>query len=126
MTEIGRILEIVRYPVKSMAGIVAESAFLGWHGLDGDRRFAFRRVGDNSGMPWLTASRLPQLLLYRALESEETTGESHPVFVRTPNGAEFSLGSAELAAEISGQIGGPVELMHLRHGIFDETPVSVI
>src|SRR5438552_3568421 len=44
MTELGRVREIVRYPVKSMAGVPAESAFLGWHGLEGDRRFAFRRL----------------------------------------------------------------------------------
>src|ERR1700675_478972 len=31
-------------------------AKLGWHGLDGDRRLAFRRMDDRSGFPWLTAS----------------------------------------------------------------------
>ena len=58
MIELGYVRELVRYPVKSMAGTALESAFLGWHGLAGDRRFAFRRVGDDSGFPWLTASRL--------------------------------------------------------------------
>ncbi|HEY7214149.1 MAG TPA: MOSC N-terminal beta barrel domain-containing protein [Thermoanaerobaculia bacterium] len=64
MIQVGQVCEIVRYPVKSMAGAVMDSAFLGWYGLAGDRRFAFRRVGVDSGMPWLTASRLPELLLY--------------------------------------------------------------
>jgi uncharacterized protein YcbX len=64
MIELGHVCELVRYPVKSMAGTVMESAFLGWHGLDGDRRFAFRRLGDDSGFPWLTASRVAELLLY--------------------------------------------------------------
>jgi uncharacterized protein YcbX len=36
--DVGRVREIVRYPVKSMAGVAAESAFLGRHGLAGDRR----------------------------------------------------------------------------------------
>lgn len=58
MVEIGHVFEIVRYPVKSMAGIAAASAFLGWHGLDGDRRFAFRRLESRSSFPWLSASRL--------------------------------------------------------------------
>jgi uncharacterized protein YcbX len=48
MNELGHVCELVRYPVKSMAGIVTQSAFLGWHGLDGDRRFAFRHLGDDS------------------------------------------------------------------------------
>src|SRR3954470_21595500 len=52
MIQVGRVCEIVRYPVKAMAGTVMGSAFLGWHGLHGDRRFAFRRVGVDSGMPW--------------------------------------------------------------------------
>lgn len=37
MQEIGHISELVRYPVKSMGGAATDSAFLGWHGLDGDR-----------------------------------------------------------------------------------------
>lgn len=53
--EIGQIKAIFRYPVKSMAGEQLDSANLGWHGLDGDRRFAFRRIADKGGFPWLTA-----------------------------------------------------------------------
>ncbi len=60
---IGHVHELARYPVKSMAGIATDSAVIGWHGLQGDRRFAFRRLNDNSGFPWLTAGRLPALLL---------------------------------------------------------------
>ena len=71
MIELGHVCELVRYPVKSMAGTAAESAFLGWHGLDGDRRFAFRRLGDDSGNPWLTASRVPELLLYHPVGLDE-------------------------------------------------------
>ena len=78
MKLIGHIRELVRYPIKSMAGTPAESAFLGWHGLNGDRRFAFRRIGDQSGFPWLSASRLPELLLYRPFGLDETTGEPLP------------------------------------------------
>jgi len=123
---IGRVCEIVRYPVKSMAGTPAESAFLGWYGLDGDRRFAFRRVGDDSGMPWLTASRLPELVLYHPSGLDETSGEPLPTHVRTPAGSRFELRSAELKAEIAERFGNAVDLMKLRHGIFDEEPVSVI
>ena len=61
MVHVGRICEINRYPVKSMAGVSTDSAVLGWHGLAGDRRFAFRRIGDEGGFPWLSASGLPEL-----------------------------------------------------------------
>ncbi|HET7451777.1 MAG TPA: MOSC N-terminal beta barrel domain-containing protein [Thermoanaerobaculia bacterium] len=126
MIPVGRVSEIVRYPVKSMAGIPAESAVLGWHGIEGDRRFAFRRVGVEGGMPWLTASRLPELVLYRPEVRDDGSGEPLPTHVSSPDGSRLALRSAELTAEISARCGGPVELMKLDHGIFDETPISVI
>jgi uncharacterized protein YcbX len=102
------------------------SAVLGWHGLEGDRRFAFRRRGDASGFPWLSASRLPELLLYRPDGLDESGGEPLPTHARTPEGSRLELGSPELDAEIGGRLGSPVELMRLRQGVFDEAPVSVI
>jgi len=103
-----------------------ESAFLGWHGLDGDRRFAFRRVGVEGGMPWLTASSLPELVLYHTVGLDTSAGEPLPTHVRTPCGSHVELRSAELTAEIVERFGSGVELMRLRNGIFDEATVSVI
>ncbi len=126
MKLIGHVGELVRYPIKSMAGTAAESAFLGWHGLDGDRRFAFRRIGDQSGFPWLSASRLPELLLYQPYGLNESTGEPLPTNVRTPSGAQLELRSSALESEIAEQFRAPVELMQLKHGIFDDATISVI
>jgi hypothetical protein len=119
MTVIGRVCELVRYPVKSMAGVATESAFLGLHGLEGDRRFAFRRVGDETAFPWLSASRLPQILLYQPVGIE-------PTHVRTPDGSTLALRSPELRAELAERFGSGLELMNLKHGIFDEATISVI
>jgi len=124
--ELGHICELVRYPVKSMAGIATESAFLGLHGLAGDRRFAFRRLGDEGGFPWLSASRVPELLLYHPVGLDESTGEPLPTHLRTPAGTLVELRSSELQREIAERLGGGVELMKLKHGIFDEASVSVI
>src|SRR5215813_9193242 len=126
MVEVGHIREIVRYPVKSMAGTATESAFLGWHGLDGDRRFAFRRAGDESGFPWLSASRLPELILYHPNGLDPSAGEHLPTQVRTPAGHSVELRGAELRTEIAERFGRDVELMKLKHGIFDEAVISVI
>ncbi len=123
---IGHVHELVRYPVKSMAGIATDSAFLGWHGLQGDRRFAFRRLNDKSGFPWLTASRLPELLLYQPLGLDENADEPAPTHVRTPEGLDLAIGSAELQDNVAEKFGSAVELMKLKHGIFDEANVSVI
>jgi uncharacterized protein YcbX len=126
MIPIGHVRELVRYPVKSMAGIATESARLGWHGLAGDRRFAFRRMGDASGFPWLSASRLPELLLYHPSGLDESSGEPLPTHVRTPSGAEVDLRGTALRDEISERFGSAVELMALKHGIFDDATVSLI
>ncbi len=126
MTSIGRVCEITRYPVKSMAGSATESAVLGWHGLAGDRRFGFRRVGDTSGFPWLSASRLPELVRYQPVGLDESTGEPLPTHVRTPTGTLLELESAELQTEIAERFRSGVELMKMKHGIFDEGAVSVI
>ena len=64
LIEIGQVEAIFRYPVKSMAGERLEVATLGWHGLEGDRRLAFRRMEDRSGFPWLSASKLPDLVRF--------------------------------------------------------------
>lgn len=126
MIEVGRVHEIVRYAVKSMAGIAVESAVVAWHGLTGDRRFAFRRVEEGNGFPWLSASRLPALLSYHPVGLEESSGEPLPTHVRTPAGARVELGSAELNTHLSERFGSPVALMYLKHGIFDEAAISVI
>ena len=62
--QIGEVEKLLRYPVKSMMGESLDVADLGWYGLDGDRRLAFRRADDRSGFPWLTASKLPELILF--------------------------------------------------------------
>jgi uncharacterized protein len=124
--EVGRISAIFRYPVKSMAGELLDVAKLGWHGIEGDRRFAFRRLADKGGFPWLTAGKLPQLLLYKPFGLDTNAVEQLPTHVRTPDGKEYELRSDELRAEISSWHGSDVELMNFKHGIFDEACISVI
>jgi uncharacterized protein YcbX len=109
-----------------MAGELLDVARMSWHGIEGDRRFAFRRLADKSGFPWLTASKLPQLLLYKPFGLDRNTAEPLPTHVRTPDGKEYELRSDELRKEVSSRCGSDVELMNLKHGIFDEACISVI
>ncbi|MGQ0761344.1 MAG: MOSC domain-containing protein [Acidobacteriota bacterium] len=123
---LGRITSIFRYPVKSMAGESLDVARLGWHGIDGDRRFAFRRLNDKSNFPWLSASKLPELILYKPFGLDSNNAELLPTHVRTPDGNEYELQSNELREEISSRYGSDVELMNLKAGVFDEASISVI
>ena len=122
--EIGHVEAICRYPVKSMGGERLEAATLGWHGLEGDRRLALRRIDDRSGFPWLTATKLPDLLLYAPQRPDD--GGELPTHVLTPDGEKMPVFGEELAADVGRRYGGPVQMMQLRHGIFDDASISVI
>ncbi|HXE34382.1 MAG TPA: MOSC N-terminal beta barrel domain-containing protein [Verrucomicrobiae bacterium] len=124
--EIGHVEAIFRYPVKSMRGERLEAANLGWHGLDGDRRLAFRRMDDRSGFPWLTASKLPELLLFTPERCEDGAQGGLPTHVRTPDGEELPVFGEELATEVGRRYGAPVQMMQLKHGIFDDASISLI
>src|SRR6266478_5307907 len=126
LIEIGQVDAIFRYPVKSMGGERLEAAKLGWHGLEGDRRLAFRRINDRGGFPWLTASKLPDLLLFAPQRHEEAAQGDLPTHVRTPDAKEMPIFGDDLAAEVGRRHGAPVQMMQLGHGIFDEATISVI
>jgi uncharacterized protein len=126
LIEIGQVEAIFRYPVKSMGGEQLEAAKLGWHGIDGDRRLAFRRMDDRSGFPWLTASKLPDLLLFAPHLREDGAQGDLPTHIRTPDGLEMPVFGKDLAREVGRRYGAPVRMMQLNHGIFDEASISVI
>ena len=119
MDAIGRVEALFRYPVKSMAGEPLTTAELGWQGIEGDRRFGIRRVEERGGFPWLTASKLPELLRFHPIVSD-----GRLTHARAPDGRELAV--EELVAEIARLHGRPVELMQMKHGIFDEASLSVI
>jgi uncharacterized protein YcbX len=124
--EIGKVEALYRYPVKSMGGERLEVATLGWHGLEGDRRLAFRRIDERNGFPWLTASKLPDLVRFAPQRREDGAPGDLPTHIRTPDGREMPVFGEELAAEVGRRYGAPVQMMQLKHGTFDEASISVI
>jgi uncharacterized protein YcbX len=124
--EVGNVEAIFRYPVKSMRGERLDGVQIGWHGIEGDRRLAFRRIEDRSGFPWLTAGKLPDLLLFAPQRHEDGASGDLPTHVRTPDGRSMAVFAEELAAEVGRRCGTPVQLMHMKHGIFDEASISAI
>lgn len=120
---IGTVQALYRYPIKSMAGEALQTVTLTWHGLEGDRRYAFRRVQETGGFPWLTAGRLPAMIRYQPYAATAGTAPTH---VRTPDGNELELHSAALREELSALYKAEVQLMQLNHGMFDEAPLSLL
>jgi uncharacterized protein YcbX len=121
--EIGTVKALFRYPVKSMRGEPLEAATLGLYGLEGDRRLALRRLDQPGEFPWLTASKLPELVLFTPRRRSSETLPSH---VLTPAGEELPAFGDALVAEIARRFRSPVQMMHLEQGIFDDAAVSVI
>lgn len=124
--KIGEVEALFRYPVKSMRGERLDVADMGWHGLDGDRRLAFRRLADQNGFPWLTATKLPELIRFAPQRRGPAADGALPTHVRTPEGEELAVFGEELATDIGRRHGAPVEMVHLNRGIFDEASISVV
>jgi uncharacterized protein YcbX len=112
-----------RYPVKSMAAEPLERVDVTWHGLAGDRRWAFVRPGqEQNGLPWLTIRELPALARYQARLVDPARPDRTAVRVRTPAGDDFDVADPALAAEL----GAGVRLMKLDRGAFDTLPLSLL
>ena len=119
--EVGRVEAVFRYPVKSMGGEALDAAGIGWHGVEGDRRLAIRRVDERGDFPWLTASRLPELVRFTPLSpADAAAGGALPTHVRTPEGEELDAFGEALAADIARRHRAPVEMMRMKHGVFDD------
>lgn len=121
--EVGRVAALWRYPVKSMAAEPLESVEVDWHGLAGDRRWAFFRedVAGN-GFPWLTIRQNPDLNRYRPTLVQPENPNASPIAVRTLSGQELELLDPALVTEL----GGKVRLIKMNRGIFDTLPLSVM
>jgi uncharacterized protein YcbX len=123
MIAVGRVAGLWRYPVKSMAAEQAGSAEVSWHGLAGDRRWAFIRDGQvRSGFPWLTIRERPELAHYRPRFAQPDRPNASAVLVRTPSAAEFDVADPALAAEL----GPGVRVIKQDRGVFDTVPLSLL
>lgn len=122
-TQVGTVIALRRYPVKSMAADSLQTAELSWHGVAGDRRWAFVRAESHrNGFPWHTIRENPLMCRYTTRFVDPERPDRSAIEVRSPAGGVFSLDDAALAAEL----GTGLRLMRLDRGSFDALPVSVI
>jgi hypothetical protein len=113
--EAGQVVGLWRYPVKSMAGEPLRAAEVSWHGLAGDRRWAFIRDGlVHSDFPRLTIRERPDMCHYRPSFRDPARPDASPTTVRTPAGAELDVADEALAAEL----GAGVRVMKQQRGVF--------
>ena len=124
--EVGRVKALYRYPVKSMRGEEIEESYVWWHGLAGDRKYAFVQSDNRSGFPWLTARQVPTLLRYQPYFSNSNNLANSPVRVKTPRGQDLLLESDALREDIGGLTRLKFHLMKLGRGAVDSMAVSMI
>jgi uncharacterized protein len=125
MDSVAKIIQLARYPVKSMRGEVLPATTLTLQGVPEDRRYAFVQAESRSDFPWLTARQHHELLLYRPSVDLKESGESSVVVI-TPSGEKLSIDSHELRREIETRSGRPLFLMHDGRGSYDAAPISLI
>lgn len=121
---IGRVVGLWRYPVKSMAAEPLESAPVSWHGIEGDRRWAFVRNGvERSGFPWFTIRQRNDMAHYRPSFRDPDKPDSSATVVRTPSGRTLDVTDPALAAELAPD---GARILRQTRGIFDTFPLSLI
>lgn len=120
---LGVVQRLWRYPVKSMAPEELARAEVSWHGVPGDRRWAFLRPGsDASSFPFLTIRDSPRLALYQAELTDTRRPDASSVRVRTPEGGTYAVDDPDLARHL----GDGVRVTRLRRGLYDSMPLSLI
>lgn len=123
-TRVGRVVGLWRYPVKSMAAEPLPAVDVSWHGLAGDRRWAFVRDGlVRSGFPWLTLRERSDLNHYRPSFVDPAQPDKSRTVVRTPSGTEFDVADPALAAELWPD---GARVIKQDRGCFDSFPLSVV
>lgn len=121
---VGRVVGLWRYPVKSMGAEALPGVEVSWHGLVGDRRWAFIRNNvPQSGFSWFTLRERPDMSHYRPSFVEPDCPDHSANLVRTPSEALFDVVDPALGVELCP--GGMRVIKHDR-GIFDTFPLSII
>jgi uncharacterized protein YcbX len=120
---VGRVLALWRYPVKSMAPEALQEVEVGWHGLAGDRRWAFVRGGlERSNFPWMTIREDASMLRHVPRFLDPSRPDASKTLVRTPAGEELDVADPALAASL----GDGVRVIKQNRGVFDTMPLSLI
>jgi uncharacterized protein YcbX len=105
-----------------MAAEPLDEVEVSWHGLAGDRRYAFVREGlERSGFPYLTIRERSNMAHFRPSFSDPAKPDASRILVSTPAGAEFDVTDPALVEEL----GGGAHPIKLNRGLFDNSPLSL-
>ncbi len=136
MSIVGKVESVWRYPVKSMRGEELQELFVGYAGVYGDRRFAFRSSAAPFGFPFFTAREQGKMLLYRPQyrhpEKAATPVNLAAAEALPPGVTPMYSSSADLALDVetpAGQmlaIDDPALIGQLREGIREAHQLTLL
>src|SRR5215470_17326628 len=111
-TELGAVVSLWRYPVKSMMGEELEIAQVRDHGLLGDRAYALLDSSDGKVATAKNPRKWPNLFAFGAAFVEPTGSGGHlpPVRITLPNGTRVSSQQADLNQVLSKSLNREVTL----------------
>jgi uncharacterized protein YcbX len=95
-----------------------------WHGLAGDRRWAFiRNDALQSGFSWFTLRERADMNHYRPSFVEPQRPDKSATIVRTPSGGLFDVADPALGADLCP---GGMRVIKQDRGVFDTFSLSLI
>jgi hypothetical protein len=125
----GEVLELWRYPVKSMRGEALTSATLDAGGVAGDRAHALVHERKGEVKPF-TARQSARLLGWRAAypfaPDAGLRGTPPPAAVTGPDGAGYRWGDPRLRRALEEHLGRPVEFAREPGGALQDLPRSML
>lgn len=119
-----RVLEIWRYPVKSLAGERLDVCWIEKDGIPGDRGWA---VVDEERQEATGGKRVHELMLAKArYVSEPGEGPLPEAEIDLPDGSRFRTRAPDAAARLTKWLGRPASLLSAPGKLFDARPIHVL
>jgi hypothetical protein len=129
MNVVGVVHSLWRYPVKSMRGEELDEIFVGFGGIEGDRRFAFHSSASPPEFPYFTGREQRQMLRFRPrLRRAQANSDAPAVDVETPGGETLAIDDPKLLEVLRRGTDDKhqISLMRSERAFADAFPVSII
>jgi len=124
VVSVGRVVGLWRYPVKSMAAEALSKVDVSWHGLQGDRRWAFiRNESVRSGFPWFTLRQRNDMARYVPSFADSTKADTSRTIVKTPSGDVLDIDDPALGLSLCSE---GAQVIKQNRGVFDTFPLSLV
>jgi uncharacterized protein len=130
--QIGTLVGLRRYPVKSMAGEDLTEARVTFSGIMGDRVYAFIDPQNKSDLPWWTGRQAHEMIRFQPRFTTALTAKDE--FPRKEQftldvhyeGQTFRMGAEEFTRHLQGTFGRSLRLRFSERSMTDSRPVSIL